>query len=340
MLATNACNERGLMDRRARVALTKRVLSTSALASLALVSARSRAEPTSTEARADALFNTAKGLQSSGQVADACPLFAESKRLAPGVGVALHLADCYERLGRTASAWQEFSEAEKMARERGDEKRATVAHGRAGALEPRLERLTLATLPGPHEGWQVAVDGTPLPADHWNVAMAMDPGDHTVVLNIPGQAPRALHAHLDPANNAATLHIDEGITLPAPSAPVSPTLPSDISPPQPSTSSSDHTGRTLGEVGLVGVAAAGLGFGSFFMIRRGHFIQEGPPADPGLTNQATTAATISFVASGLALTSALVLFFTTPQSPTSRVGWVIAPTPLGGGAGAIVRASF
>jgi hypothetical protein len=76
------------------------------------------------------------------------------------------------------------------------------------------------------------------------------------------------------------------------------------------------------------------------MIRRGHFIQEGgPPSNPGLTNQATTAATISFVASGLALTSAFVLFFTTPL-PKAQVGWVVSPAPFVGGGGVIARAAF
>jgi hypothetical protein len=358
MIATNACSERAQPrgrtcaghvprggDRGARGALMKRVLSASALATAALVAAPSRAEPSPSEARADVLFNTAKGLQAGGQLADACPLFAESLRLAPGVGVALHLADCYERLGRTASAWQAFSEAEKMAHERGDEKRGALAQARARALEVRLERLTVATMPGPHEGWQISIDGAPLPPDHWNVAMAMDPGDHSITVSAPGRAPRTLQAHLDPATNAATVYVDEGgppptSNVPAPATAPSSPAPSDVRPAQASASSGNNTGRVLGEVGLVGVAAAGLGFGSFFMIRRAHFIQEGgPPADPGLTNEATTAATISFVASGVALTSAFVLFFTTP-SPTSQAGWVVGPTPLVGGAGAFVRATF
>jgi hypothetical protein len=331
-----------MMGRCTRVTLVKRSLSTSALVAMALVSSRSSAQPNSSEARAETLFDTAKQLQSSGQVADACPLFAESKLLVPGVGVQLHLADCYERLGRTASAWQEFSEAERLARERGDDKRAAVAQGRARALEPKLERLTLATSIGPHPGWQVVVDGAPLPADHWNAALAMDPGDHIVVVDVPDRAQRTLHAYLDPTHRAVTLLIDDGVAAvppvpPIPRSPVEPSAPQTRDAPTPS---DDNAWRTWSEVGLVGVAATGLGFGSFFMIRRGHFIQEGgPPSDPSLTNQATTAATISFVASGVALTSAFVLFFTTPL-PKTQVGWSVSPVPFVGGGGVIARAAF
>jgi hypothetical protein len=329
-----------MSGRSARLALVKRALSTSALLTMTLVSLRSRAQPTSNEARADVLFNTAKQLQTSGQVGDACPLFAKSNALAPGVGVELHLADCYERIGRTASAWQAFRDAEGLASDRGDEKRATLARARARALEPRLARLTLVASGAPHPGWQVSVDGSLLPADRWNASLAVDPGDHTVVVSAPGQAARTLSAHLDLASSAVTLQLDEGPAapnVPSPSAvPVPPRAPERLV-----TTAGDDSWRTWAEVGLVGVAATGVGFGSFFMIRRGHFIQEGggPLSTASLTNQASTAATVSFLASGLALTSAFVLFFTTPL-PKAQAGWAVSPAPFVGGGGIIARADF
>src|ERR1700682_1070652 len=97
-------------------------------------------------ARADTLFNAGKALTDAGQYGDACAKFAESKRLAPGLGVTLYLADCYEHVGRNASAWTEFLSAEGLARERND-KRAEVARGRAQGLEPKLNRLTIAVAP-------------------------------------------------------------------------------------------------------------------------------------------------------------------------------------------------
>jgi hypothetical protein len=329
---------------------TMRWLSAGVLATAAaVIPARAGAEPPSNEKRADALFNTAMQLQSGKQYAEACELFAQSKQLAPGVGVSLHLADCYERMGKTATAWPEFDAAEKLARARGDDKRASVAHDRAQALVPKLERLTLATsLAVSHEGWQVTLDGAPLAPDHWNAAMAIDPGDHTAIVKVPGQPERTFRTHLDGGTNAVTLQLDDVASLsPASNRAAVPSVQPapDVQAAGP-VHSADAPARTGGdgwrpwaEVGLVAVTAAGVGFGSFFMIRRGHFIQEGPPADPVLTNQAATAATISFVASGVALTSAFVLFFTTP-SPKGQVGLVVAPMALEGGAGAIVRTSF
>jgi hypothetical protein len=179
-------------------------------------------------------------------------------------------------------------------------------------------------------------------------------------VNAPGQAPRTIQTHLDAANNAVVLHLDQGSPAartsaapvvtpmvdarpPAPVPPAEPAPPSALNEPPVSDfhprSSGGDGWRPWAEVGLVGLTALGVGFGSFFMIRRAHFVQEGPPADPELTDQATTAATICFVTSGVALTSAFVLFFTTPSSKT-QAGWVVAPTAVAGGAGAIVRTSF
>ena len=44
--------------------------------------------------KADALFNAGRSLLEAGEYADACPKFAESQTLAPGLGVTLYLADC------------------------------------------------------------------------------------------------------------------------------------------------------------------------------------------------------------------------------------------------------
>ena len=143
-------------------------------------------------------------LRSAGQDAQACPKFAQSKRLAPGVGVTLYLADCYERTGRTASAWQEFRDGEKLARERSD-KRADVAAARAAALEPKLNRLTVEPPGGEMKaGAEVQLDGRRVPPESLNVALAVDPGDHVVTFASPGQALLTLSAHVD-ASQASTI---------------------------------------------------------------------------------------------------------------------------------------
>src|SRR3954465_9465866 len=67
-------------------------------------------------AAAEALFNQGRDLMTAGKFVEACPKFEASQQLDPGLGTMLNLAECYEKTGRTASAWAEYREAIPLAR--------------------------------------------------------------------------------------------------------------------------------------------------------------------------------------------------------------------------------
>ena len=69
--------------------------------------ARAQARPED-RAAAESLFSDARRLMQAGDYEQACPKLEASRRLEPGLGTTLNLGDCYEKLGRTASAWGEF----------------------------------------------------------------------------------------------------------------------------------------------------------------------------------------------------------------------------------------
>src|SRR5947209_5201907 len=91
-------------------------------------------------AAAQTLFDEAKRLMKEERYALACPKFEESQKMDPGLGTQFHLANCWQHIGRTASAWALFREIEAEARARSQVGRERVAHDRASALEPWLSK--------------------------------------------------------------------------------------------------------------------------------------------------------------------------------------------------------
>src|SRR3954466_14533076 len=100
------------------------------------------AQNASDKAAAESLFDEGKKLASEHKYAEACPKFSESLRLDSGVGTMLYLADCYEKVGQTASAWGQFREAAAIAKRQNDA-REKIARERAARLEPKLSRLSI-----------------------------------------------------------------------------------------------------------------------------------------------------------------------------------------------------
>lgn len=155
--------------------------------SLGLVLGRSaRAQSATDSATAESLFNEALTLLSSENAAEACPKLEESQRLDPGVGTLLYLADCYQRLGRSASAWATFREASYLAKDKGDEREA-VAIDFARKLEPQLSYLTLKIRPQPGVALEVEHDGKRVGEALWNTAVPVDPGTHHLRLSAAGK---------------------------------------------------------------------------------------------------------------------------------------------------------
>src|SRR3954452_21806015 len=73
----------------------------------------------SDEAGARALFAEGRKLVDAGNYPAGSIKFQDSFRLDPGVGTNFTLADCLERIGRTASAWARFLDVSAATRAAG-----------------------------------------------------------------------------------------------------------------------------------------------------------------------------------------------------------------------------
>lgn len=140
-------------------------------------------------AEAQALFERATTEMESKQYASACKKFEEVTRLVPeGAGGRYTLGDCYEKLGKLASAWAQFSFAAQLASRYGQTERATDATARAEALRPKLATLTV-TMPDSLRriaGISVVRDEINLREAQWGTAIYVDSGRHNIVVQAPG----------------------------------------------------------------------------------------------------------------------------------------------------------
>ncbi|HTB75473.1 MAG TPA: hypothetical protein VK762_19615 [Polyangiaceae bacterium] len=328
---------------------------------LGLAGGTARADTKEDVAFADALFHQGVILLKQGDDAGACTRFAQSKELAPAVGVSLYLADCLQRIGKPASAWREFRSAEALAIERKD-KRATLAHRRADALAAGLDRLTIEVAPSLEGSLRLSLDGKALAKEEWGTAIPVDPGNHVVVAR-SGEVERVFEAFVDVNRTTASIQID---TL-APdkpgqkSAPAAPPAADDVlvgkadadaAPPEEEKPAGSTGGRLWISLGLAGLGAAGLGIGAGFGVAARSArdqSNDGPcnasdhctPDGLSLRHQAISDALVSTVAFGVgiaAIGACAIVTFALPHGAGNPV--TVSPAPVAGGGGALVQTTF
>lgn len=143
-----------------------------------------------TEARR--LFDQGVALLAEKRDAEACPLFERSLATFPGNGTRGKLAECYERVGRVASAWRTYREVARVAAEAGDTVRYGIAEERAQALAPRLGHLVVVPPVEPprsfvveRDGVAVTTFGEPVPTDAGVLTIsASAPGYRTATVRV------------------------------------------------------------------------------------------------------------------------------------------------------------
>jgi len=175
------------MNRNWRIALVSSLLA----AAVGSAGPTARASDESREKAAQEFFVQAMRLMQAKKYADACEKFARSQELDPGMGTQFRLAECYEKLGRLATAYEQYLSVADAAQEAGKKDRETVARKRAEALEPRIARLTIVISPALLEvpGLEVVRDGTVVSKELWGTPSYIDPGDHVVIIKATGRVP-------------------------------------------------------------------------------------------------------------------------------------------------------
>lgn len=158
-----------------------------ALLVLVLVGSRAHAEQPDeavSSVEADALFKEGKRLMDDGETAKACVKFEASDRLDPGEGAKLNLAQCWEKLGKTASAWTLFA---KIAKTTKKPDRRAAAKERVKVLEAELVRLTIEVPDASEiEGLEITLNDSVVDNAQWNQPVPVDPDDYTIIAKAAG----------------------------------------------------------------------------------------------------------------------------------------------------------
>lgn len=280
----------------------------------------------SNKAAAEGLFNEARGLMAAGRYEEAIPKLQASQKLDPGLGTLLNLAECYERSGKTASAWAHYREVAARARQAGATERAAYAEQKSRELEPQVSKvvISVATNAAGDAALTVRRNGQEVDAAELGVAIPMDPGSHVFEASAPGKQPFSVS--VDVAANGETKAVEIPVLADeaAPAAvPVSePTAVVDAG-----TMKGGSTQRTAGLI-VGGVGVVGVGLGTFFGIKAaGSWADakdgcrdfpygcsgESQSLEEDARTQGTLS-TVSFIVGGVGLAAGAVLFFTAPSA--------------------------
>ncbi len=313
------------------------------------------------------LFERGRSLAKDGDYAAALAQFQAAAKVMHTFGILLNVAECQEKLGRTASAWAAWREARAVAADAHRPDDEAMAAAREALLEPELPRMTIVV---PKEadvaGLEVKRDGGVVPREAWGAATAIDPGTHTIEASAPGHAARAVRVAVlakdRPSVTIAPLDAEparasaEETREPAPIAPVAPPRPAEAETPEPAAAPagsppniavSDGSGQRVAGWILAGIGIAGAGAGIAVALVGQNQHDDAVATDlagnvsaaQSKESQANTTKTIGYVtigAGGAFLVSGLLLVLTAHSSSRASISlasvslspWV-APSAVG-----------
>lgn len=174
-----------------------------ALCPVLLLAATARAED---PAGAEVLFQEGRKLMAEGQISAGCEKLKDSFALDPMSGTLLNLAACYEKQGKTATAWARFHNAASLAKSQGKAEQAAEANRRIKALEPDLSYLTI-TVPEPVPGLEVKRDDLDVSPASYGVQVPVDPGPVQVVASAAGYKTVKLSVEISPKRDKRTISV-------------------------------------------------------------------------------------------------------------------------------------
>jgi hypothetical protein len=312
--------------------------------------------------RASALFREGRRLVDEQRYGEACERFEQSLKLSAGLGTRFNLADCWEHIGRIASAQAAFTEVAIAAHAAGQIDRETVARERAAALEARVSRVTIDVQVNPGEQPTVMQNGSLVETEHWGKALPVDPGMQLIEVTAPGRLPWTSRVQVP--SGGAMVWVSVPRLLEAPKArPIANAAVSVKKKPLRELPEEKPRDMRAVSLGLAALGVSGLAAGTAFALKYKSFADDADAICPSLTapcseedslrrdsldgdaEAAGTGAIISFGVGGAALLGAFISHFVLDtRGKVSRerqeTSLTLAPIVGSGGVGFVGQGAF
>jgi hypothetical protein len=301
------------------------------------------------------LFQSGRQLMNDGNYEKACPLLRDSQKADPQPGTLLNLALCYEKLGKTASAWSTYADLLQT----GGPLQQQAAKDALKRLGPKLSRLKIELCATPSfDAAQLVVtrNGEEVGQSALGRPSPVDAGDYTIEARAPGfeKWSRAVKVGAEGdlqtveictlVREAAPLASSAGAAAAARNAQPTPAAAHDEA--RAATTPAQRNWAPVYVAGGIGIVAATLGtvFGVIASNQKSDANKQCPsqactPAGWDKLDSAKTSAdisTVSFIVAGVA--AGATLFFAIkpsahdePEKPmkSARLGLAVLPSGVG-----------
>lgn len=304
--------------------------------------------------RARDLFNEGRQLSAESLYEQACPKFEQSLALERRASIEFNLAECYERLGRLASAYKLYSRVGEQMHQQGDDERARIARRRAELLRGRLCGVTVE----PKQvvsNMQIELGKRTLAPNLWGTVAPIDAGTYSLQVTAPGKKPWSREVEIEACPNLITVVVpvlqDDG--------PAAPVRKASATPAKQDVAAEDAWQFPVLPLAVAGAGLAGIAVGTVFAANYHSknddaraICPQGFNCTPAQVDQhaqlvddaktARTWAYVGFGVGGAALIGAAVIYLTGDYGARPHTGWNV--TPMAGldhdGWGAALQRSF
>ena len=267
------------------------------------------------ELAAEATFAEGRALMKEGRYPEACAKFEISLKLDRAAGTEVNLAECYLKLGKTASAWLRYRDGAAIAEQAGAKERAAEARDRAAKLEPSLCKLVVRIEGVVASSAYITNDGERLDPVLWGVAVPVDPGAHSIEEWVTNSGHVARSVTIAAAQEGVACPTAE-VVLPAIAAPPIIVEP----PPKPRGGTQRVAGAVLFGAGIV-AAGVGAGFGVAALSTKNGADCDAIAcssigrADLASAGRSADVATAEIVSGAILVVTGAAIYLTAPKTP-------------------------